>query len=504
MLSLRSKFSESLLRRMIAVSMVLLLAFMSGCNEVMPPEAPMDGDPTEAEPEPTEYVSPFREVTATSELNYLVRNPQVEKYTEIEESPDFREMMMSIDGLKDKSVEASMNERVERLHNEVKEMIPPYRGIRKLIPQDAELTASYISSSLNFSYYNLMSVRVSGSKTYDSGNPNEPVYLEYMETLNLDLNTGEEIRIGDLFKNNVDYKEMLNDLIKTYLDKEFATEEYSEWFSSPNLISPFRGIRDDQKFLLSENALVLVIDYDTPEFDTKTYNSFINIPLEDIRDSLAIRERFYDEKTSLFTVEEKPVKSLITNYNKNVVGERVNEEKGKLTLYKEYRYPDNFDEALTNLFMNFIQIDEEKIESLSEEGTRQINYYEDSSASYKGEYISFYKNINLSIDEGDNIFSSEFKTLTREGKELSLGDIFIEGYDYEPFIKSRLEEAASQELTLDSSEIDVLYESMNFGLNATSLYFSTVPINVQQNENYPIAFTIEFEEIGCENLKLFN
>lgn len=487
-----------------ALSAILLLSLMTGCRESLPPVTEPEDNPIIAEPEPAAYISPFGEVISESELNYLIRNPQLDVYSEAQTSGEFSEMRMTIEGLKDTALEDSINERIDLLHNEVKDMIPPYRGIRKIIPESAELIGSYISTSMNFSYYNLVSIRSSGSKTYSLGSPYEPVYLEYIETLNLDLNSGREVMLPDLFKSNVDYRTILNDLVKKILDKDFATDEYSEWFSNLNLISPFRGIRDDQKFLLSENALVLIIDYDTPEFDTKTYYAFINIPFGDIKDSLAIRERFYDENTSLYIKEENPVKSLITDFDRKVIGERINEEKGNVSIYSEFRYPVELDKDIVENFMEFAHIDQEEIDRLSENGSRKISFFQESSASSKGQYISFYKNRNISVIEGESIFLSELLTLSEDGEPLTLEELFTKDYDYASLIKSKMKEAVPPQLTITQKELDDLYSSLDFGLNATNIYFSTDPVQVTETETYPISFTIDYEEIGCENLMIFH
>ena len=84
-----------------------------GCNS-------MDKEPVETSTIPSGgneegeevYTSPFREVTGPVHMTYLIANPPIEVLTDKTESPEFREYTLSIKGLKDKSTEEVINQKI--------------------------------------------------------------------------------------------------------------------------------------------------------------------------------------------------------------------------------------------------------------------------------------------------------------------------------------------------------------------------------------------------------
>jgi len=351
----------------------------------------------------------------------------VEVYDEIEENDQFREMKLRISKLKDKNLEEIINSKISSLHQRLKEIeLPPTRGIKRIIPEGSTLQSEYITTSMTFSYYNIISVNTVASRTYKTPDAKDyENFVEYTDTITLDLKTGEEILLEDLFITDYNYKERLNKLIKAYLNNEYAEDEYSEWFSSITLVAPFSGIKDTQKFMLTENALSLIIDYETPEFDTKNYYTRINIPFYDLQDILAIKERFYDSEVTVFDHEYDLSYTLIDYYNKRIKGERINEPVNGVQVYYESRYPNDLPLSIEKDFEVFRELDKKEIDRLSEIKNFNGYYFQESVASLIGDYIIFYTSKNMIDGDDSNVFTSEFRTYNMNGDALTLDDLFI-------------------------------------------------------------------------------
>jgi len=503
-LSLRKNKISSLKTLSILAVMVFLL-ISGGCRKETPIEKP-EPDPDVFQEEPYSYNSPFKKVDGPVKLAYLINNPNIEVYDEIVENEQYREMKLSISKLKDKNVEEIINSKISSLHQRLKEIeLPPARGIKRIIPEGSTLQSEYITTSMTFNYYNIISVSSVASRTYKTPTAKDyDNFVEYTDTITLDLKTGEEIILEDLFISDSNYKERLNELIRAYLNNEYAEDEYSEWYSSITLVAPFSGIKDTQKFMLTENALSLVIDYETPEFDTMNYYTRINISYYDLQDILAIKERFYDSEDPLFDHEYDPTYTLIDNFSKHIRGERLNEKINGVQVYYESRYPNDLPLSIEKDFEMFRELDMKEIDRLSEIKNLNGYYFQESIASFIGDYIIFSTNKNIIDGNDNNIFTSEFRTYLMNGDTLTLDDLFITEYPYEEVIRTKLIESFPEGYEPDSSEIDQLLQSLTFRINRTSIYFASKPVPINERETTPISFSIEFTEFGCENLTIFD
>lgn len=199
-----------------------------------------------------------------------------------------------IDGLKDEAVEQRINERLKNCYDYMKsgEFIPPYRGIIPTIAQHADDNISnHVSMSCYTNSNGLLSICAYGSIYYESDPADAPLYVNYCVPLNFDLSDGRELTLADLFPEGTDYLSALNNEVDRQLmrdgfdsgaDGGESGEEYYYFASDTfSLTAPFKGIRPEQKFLISDNgSLYLIFDYDTPEFYTgfNFYEMRINNP----------------------------------------------------------------------------------------------------------------------------------------------------------------------------------------------------------------------------------
>lgn len=99
-------------------------------------------------------------------------------------------------------------------------------------------------------------------------------------TYNIDLSDGELIELKDLFKENVDYKNIINKKINKQIDE--MIEANGE--STP--IYEFKGIKDNQPFYLQDNNLVIYFEL----YEIAPYAAGIpkfEIPLKELKDVLS-------------------------------------------------------------------------------------------------------------------------------------------------------------------------------------------------------------------------
>ena len=260
--------------------------------------------------------------------------------------------------------------------------IPPYRGIRRLIPEGSTILNQDVSTQLIFSAYDIISLMFSTSRIYSTDEHSQNTeYVDYRDSLTLDLHTGEEIQLSDLFLSDSDYLNTLNTFVSDYLSHQQATEEYGREFGYITLTGPFTGLQEDQKFNLTENALMLIFDYDTPEFDTRNYPVTINIPYKDLEDLLVIKERFFREDASIYENEAPREYILISNFNERFEGENSVMSIEGIDVHRELRYPPDLVSTLKTKFLEFSKLNRGEIKDIAK-GEHQEFYYQESSGIF--------------------------------------------------------------------------------------------------------------------------
>ena len=136
-----------------------------------------------------------------------------------------------------------------------------------MVNEGEEPQSCYVSVSLSANINNILSLCLYRSCSFNREEGRE-FYLSEEETLNIDLNTGNEISLEEVFADGVDYRDYIN----RYVEKEsFSGADaelwYSEGDSNLKLTAPFKGIDAGQKFLISEydGNIQLIFDYNNPE-----------------------------------------------------------------------------------------------------------------------------------------------------------------------------------------------------------------------------------------------
>ena len=251
-----------------------------------------------------------------------------------------------VDGLIDKDVEKKINDTIyDTVMGLYYEKLPPYRGIRSFDFSNFTFEKNiYTRECGNFSNILSLVVTLNVYGTINDGGY-DSIYISDFVPLNFDLRTGEQFPLSDMFADNVDYKELVNaqiadSIVKNNLsaDNRSTDNDYYYFYDAEySLISPFKGISDDQKFAVSEYCIDLYFDYNTPEFDTCTsYDSYMSyspayftIPYSkpEISEAVAVFDRFDTDEVitenpgkRVFSVSNYPVKTMSNYYSPEDLG----------------------------------------------------------------------------------------------------------------------------------------------------------------------------------------
>jgi len=397
----------------------------------------------------------------------------------------FQGSYCQISGLKDKELEASINERIRNLYMENLDRLPPYRGIKALlgdnpqpIRQDTTFPTLFLTNS--FTHNNILSIHMGGYRVYTDqsgtyGTNNPYIYLNFIETMNIDLNTGEEIPIEVLFCDDVDGLEYLTEFVKKELEKgDYEQEDVLGIEPDLRLIGTFEGIKPDQKYYINQSGLVLIFDYETPELSGDFAPQTVYVPFTE---DFAITDRFYSADENIYETEEprekyligsglRPEDALVWEVNSDyddmifqrraVATEDIPEvikdkmvELSALDYDKEYaemtarvEAENTTDAAFDSLYMSVSNYVNSYVAGNYATITREIARYINANHGTWGdpdhrnfgwnEHAMFYEVYDLRED------------ITEDTKPLELDDIFKEGVDYETIIKDDMKWQANQ------------------------------------------------------------
>jgi hypothetical protein len=439
-------------------------------------------------------------------IPYLVKNPIEIVTAEKTDVPEFYNRTITINGLKDKEIQKTINDELTSIYaNVIEAELPPYRGVKQLIKSDANLTSNTLDTNMSFNYNNVASIAIYGNRNYDN-----ITSIGLMEAYNVDLNTGKQLYLKDVFADDVDYKVILNDFISKLLMKSNSTDESDNYYGMGSyglkLVAPFKGIIDKQKFFLYPGGLVLIFDYSTPEFDTGLYATTIYITFQELGDTVAISERFYNPSISIFEGSKAPVYEFLPSANLNWQQKQKSETIDSINIYQSISYSSDMPEQAIIKAESLYPIDVEvfsKLKDIVIPSTDSWNSLEQYVwASSYGQYTNVTRNTSMYFNS-KWIASNENYCFDANGEIVELADIFVPGFDYKTRITSGLKNAINQTNAPSEYDADSLYNSLQFSINGMDLSFTTAAVKFDESSNSPIYFALTYEEIGCENLTIF-
>lgn len=484
------------------------------------------------------------------EIKYLVENPISEVPAE-EQTDHTYYRTVSITGLKDKEVEQRINARLaESFENAKSREIPPYRGIKRLIPEGSKLMWDNVSMNIYGSFNNVLSVMVNKYAAYAvpdaSGkiieiNPGEYRDIQSystMDCLNFDLNTGEELRLEDVFTDDTDHPEFINKIIGEKLQKSQASEEGYFDMDLYNLkqVRPFTGVVENQTFLLNNFGLSMVFDYRTPEFETNMQAVAVFIPWAEFPGNVAVTERFYKDSEDLYISEEPVVKTLLPGIDKIDRQEQNFEKIGKVNVNSTASYSSSFPEPVQAKILELYARDEKEIERMNAVLAEAPSGYEDQNgeAYYElrvraysaGHFINVAKDVYAALpplpyqDFGRMRQWREYHCYDKNtGQEILFKDVFNEGYDPSALIKRAIRAGIQNDVLsygegqklsreekdrlLGAENIDLLYDSIQgFSLYTSGMDLSVPAIEIGDS-SYLVMISIPYKDFGSDNLRIY-
>lgn len=478
---------------------VLILAFilmLTACSK-----APEDFSHLfKSEPEGIEPYPIGKPVSSSIEITTLYENP-----IGIETINEPNGSMMKLSGLKNKKVENEINTMIYDLFEKMKgyanlEEIPPYPGHVIKFADITNPNNKYYSVDIVFNSNNLLSISASVHFIYAHQS------FDHYEAVTLDLNTGNPVALSQLFLDNSEWKTAVNDEINSFLTSSRADEEQLEfdYYTYPSdilLVKPFTGIEDTFNYRIMNNRIELIFDYNSPAFYTSDGCVIIPLQMSSFLELLAFSERFVTDNY-LYENQVNNITFFTPEFNPVIPEEqyeRVDERDWYTTTYNS-----SVDEKIKTRSDALTKEVHEKIKIILEDNPEYTSIYENKSLYPIGPFTNLRIDINL-IADNHYYWSNYYYVFDDLGNIITLADIFVPSFSYESFLKEELQQMI-QALRIDlaDDQIQLLYDTLMFQLNSSGLFFSTIPIGRDYRESSPISIYLPFDEIGIENLNIFD
>lgn len=478
------------------------------------------------------------EINAPVELNYTVENPLIWKEINEDQGQEFVYRYIKVSGLADKEIEKAVNDRIKAVYDELRvQDIPPYRGIKTRIPADSILQNESVFVNVTGNFNNILSVMFSKYANYQDPSSREfekdPAYYDgsrffsETETLNLDLNTGEEIELTDLFCDNVDSMKLINDYMAGFLSKNYAEDEgyYMGTFGELKLVESFKGLEEDQKFAVYPYGITFVFDYNTPQFETGGSSVCPMVFYSNFGDNIAVASRFFDERQNIYNSQEPLVKTFVAKEADNDIAGNENMLKGGVNIFRSWNYSSKIPEAIKSKLEQMRVIDREKVDRIqqiysrmteSEKEQKGFGAYETMvSGNVVGDYINISGSRNLYMydyyEQELDYHCYDSRTL----EELRLADIFRDDFDFKPVVLEAMKKTIDNyDGTYDfSGKSEGRYSAQQYedafdGIKGFNLASDAVIIPVlhpeKGNQTYGLTVYIPYRELGCDNLNIFD
>lgn len=475
-----------------------------------------------------ERTVPSTGINAPLMINYIVNNPLTIDEVKEGDGKEFDYTYLRISGLKDLEVQKKINDKIKSVYDQLRiQDLPPYRGVKIRVPDGYTVASEQIYASTLGNFNNILSVMLEKSAVWqpagNQGNSNDKAfyetarYVSEMETLNFDLNTGEEFKLADLFCDNVDPSERINHYMSGYLSESGADSEgYSPRMLSGNIkmVEAFKGLSGDQKFGVYPFGLTLVFDYRTPQFDTQCAAATTVINYSDLGNVLSFAKRFYEEgsEKELYVSSEPIVKSLIGKGRVNEVSGNESFKVGNVSVSRSWRYSASLPEGMQKKLRDMRETDPRELEKInaSYKALAKLNGNDDKEGSCEiyvgsyqyGKYINVTSSMNFYVMEQ---FAQEMDYSCYDAdtlEPLKLKDVFREGFDYKPLVLQVIKEAYEEGINEDIAQ-EIYDKIEGFNLSSDEIYIPITKINEYGN-SYDTNLYIPFSQIGCDNLVIFH
>lgn len=435
---------------------------------------------------------------------------------------------IKINGLANKDIENKINQRIyDECIALLNKGFPAYRGIRAVANDDAEVSHSYIYLSSNTNIANVFSVCITKETSINDKTKKQYNLVSDITTLNFNLKNGELITLSDLFADNCDYKKIINEQIGKYLLSKNADggDKAKNSFDDMGMgqievISPFKGILDNQKYYIGGEDIYIVVDYNMPEFNTnfRSVPIVIDSCIPEVAKNFALFSRFETNDESIYDKSVKRQKNL-RDLNYDTKEERIMYGSAK-DLGLDYKDLDvslflqipkqiadkNLESSLNkkyneakNKFIALIK--NKRTQFPTERMMVAYTYYIKQIGKYLTEeenssiYVSMQNDKDTNYYQTSNAAVYEVKT----GKKLNLADVFKNTFDYKKAMVDIIKKNNYNKLT--DQEIIKLIEQGNFRTSTEGIEISDTLSSEGKSIN---SYYISYSDLGYENLTIFD
>ncbi|MBR5741286.1 MAG: substrate-binding domain-containing protein [Firmicutes bacterium] len=496
--------------------------------------------------------------TPLHEANYVVNgNHLTYDYVEYRNGSSCEGSYVQISGLKDKTVENKINRTIFNAFFEQieAEELPNYRGVAFKASKFGGMKPERNGHAWVYADFdNLLSVMVSASRYYDSGD--EWFSCGTERGLTFDLRTGELLKITDLFDDPAKGLLYLNGKVQTEIENSDAENEEEYWYwgvgDTPlRLAGSFPGLTEDQNYVLTDYGTIsLIFDEKTPWVDLDSYYPVgVGISAMDGISTMKFRT-----EESLFT-DETPVKRLVSNafpetdtvrvweWDDDFYGKPNTAHSIDVTYYKSMpagqiaflplgeetkkAFTDRTAETYEQICQENPDMDVQMNSSLNGYVVRVADY----TNVYSGEslYMSAYQNGNYRYTIF-NESSGRYYVFKGDSTEpMAIEEIFVDGADIPALLKKAawagIEQQGEEFVEYAGGWFDRLLDDLyarhlDFGIGSDQLtvypesmeYSSVYDLVIQYAEGNPLGMAYayadaiqspRYDRIGIENLTLF-
>ncbi len=485
------------MKRLLATVVIIILMFSAaGCKSASPDATPVSNG---SDNEQTENIN----IIPFSDRRYLITNGTAETMKQITEKRDNINIDKSypvLSGMKNKDLQDKLN---KEMAGTMEKLLKDLEAEVKADSNLSQAKVNYESSSayITYNYNNVMFVEYYANMDLILKNESKP--WQRLKSRGYDLNTGKTLELKDLFKQGFDYEKFINDYISLYIIKYNYDDPDSDYMSRP-----FQGIRKDQGFSMDSTGLRILLDEKNNEFIYRGYPSSIYIPLKTAGPELALFDKYYLGKESLF--EKNGIKKLLQNQLEYKVTAVIQKSSSNSSIYVEKGEFINIKDAkLKKLLDDFVvcTLDVEGFKERSGAAPKKVYYgnigHHVNLVMNAGGYISIMV-LDSQYENGSGGEQRRFLNYNLDkNKSMKLSDIFIPGFDYKTAIAKILantpEYKQSQEYTFKESDLSLLSQD-NFFFDE---YGVTINLDLQGRNKYQNYFNIPYEKIGYNNLALY-
>lgn len=467
-----------------------------------------------------------KQINAPVDIRCIVQNPLV--LSEVTENDQFGNMTYTgsyflISGLKDQQVEDTVNERLKAIYAQYQpgeiplEAKEKYAGL-ECVKQDIELICSG-----NFN--NILSIRANYSWEYKDekeelrrqGLAYEPTRYGKTETYNIDLNTGEEFGLKEVFADNVDYAGMIRRQVEAVL-KSFGIEPEKD------LLDKYmeQYLADPQFELRNTTLDAMGIKYPDP--------SYLNGQEREITVSVhfdgnfAVTERFYDPGKSIYMGDLAGEKTLLTHVGEEEGWEK-NYTEGDINIRLRGSYQKEFPEQVRQAIKAEEAPDSKLIDEMKQilkdrAGTGADAAYDKTVSTSKVQdfiNVRIYENAWIYSEKTDTSYLNDSRQILRcyrkgSNEPANIRDIFVEGVD----VEKTLEKLVHDKLELDQQALEEsgYRRSMDVAAHAKGAADKFAGFCVNHESIFSeylgdpalpsYVIELKYKDIGSENLNIFD